>query len=116
VVPVVVGYRVVGIGTGRDGGTGGVLVDEWKVAVMVRVVNAVEFGQGDRLNGGVALLGAEIEVFDGLFTIQSVEQLPGGIGQIEEGLAVGGDEKALVVADLERGQGLGASDGQSQTK
>ena len=86
-------------------GRGGVLVDEREFAVGVRVGDAVELGEGDGLDGGEALGGASVEILERLLAIETVEELPGGVGEVEEGFAVGGAEEAVVVADFEAGRG-----------
>ena len=46
-------------------------------------------------------MSAVLEITLGLLALEAVEQLPGGIAQVEEGRAVLLDEEAFVLADFE---------------
>jgi hypothetical protein len=91
-------------------GLGGVVVDERLFAVRVRVVEAVELGEGDGLDNGVVLFRTDLEIGLGVVPVQAVEEFPGGIAQPEERFAVVGDQKAMVVAYLQLRKGCGMGD------
>ncbi len=82
VVPVVI------IGAFDGEGLSGVILEEGKVAVGVGGMEAIEFGEGDCLDDGEAFVGAVLEVERGFFTVEAVEEFPGGIAEVEEGLAI----------------------------
>ena len=67
-------------------------------AVAVRLGQTVELGQRDRLDDREALGRAVAQVQRGLVAIQPVEQLPGGVAQVEEWPAVVVDDEAAVRA------------------
>ena len=110
VVPVVVRRALLHVGPRR------VVVDERRVAVGVRGVEAVELRERDRLDHRVALGGAIVEIALGLLAVQPVEQLPRRVAEPEEGLAVGGHEEAVVRADLQHGRSGGRGCGEGQRR
>ncbi len=72
----------------------------------------VELGNRNGLDDREALAGALVQIPIGVFAVEPMKQLPGGITQVEEGRAVFLHQEALVLADLEPGQRGGSlSDG-----
>ena len=90
-------------------GSVGIFAVQWRVAVGVRSVEAVDLGEGDGLNDREALLRAALEIVRRLLAIEPVEQLPRGVAEPEKRPVVRGDEKAAIVANLEHRQGAGRS-------
>jgi len=88
-------YLTEGFGLGR------VVVLERRVAVGVGRVQAVKLGEDDRLDDGEALVGAILEVPLGLLAVETVEELPRGVGEVEERLAICGHEEMSVVRNLQ---------------
>ena len=74
-----------------------------KVAVRIGIGYAIELSECDCLNHGVALRGTQIEIGHGLLPIQTMQQLPGSVREIEEWFTVSLGKKALVVANSEAG-------------
>ena len=97
VIPVVV------LRTYVDVRTRWIVVDQRCVAVSIRSVQAVQFGQCDGLHDGESSFRAVFEIPIHLLTVQPVEQFPGRVTQPEERLAVLVDEEPAVVADLQIG-------------
>ncbi len=75
---------------------------EWFVTVGIGRVDAVQLGERHRLDDGIALIRARAEVLLGLFTIQSMEQLPRGVPEPEKRRAVGLHQAAAVGTDPQR--------------
>ena len=67
--------------------------------VSVRLVQTVAFCEGDGLYDVEAAGGAVVQIDFGLFQREAVEELPRRVGEIEERLAVIGDESTAVVGN-----------------
>ena len=95
---------------------GGIVVDERAMAVGVRIVEAVEFGERYGLDHAVTAGRAILEVAGRLVAVEPVEDLPGGVAEPEEGLPLGCHEKPLVGGNLEPRRVGGTQAGQWETR
>ena len=90
-----------------DGWLSGVLVHKGKVSVGIWSIDAIEFGDGYRLDGTKSLLGTILEVHACLFAIELVEKFPSGVCQVEEGLPLLINEVAMVTGNANALRHLG---------
>ena len=72
------------------------------MAVWIWIGVSVELGDGDGLDDREALCRAVFEILRRLLAVEPVKQLPGGVAEVEERLAIGADEVAAIVAELQR--------------
>ena len=84
------------------------------MAVRIGIVQAVELGEDDGLDDGEAPFARGCQIASRFLAGQTVEQLPGGVAQLEERLARGGDEEALVLRDLQARQLPGGRGGRER--
>src|ERR1019366_3251610 len=68
--------------------------------------DSVKFRERDRLNHIEVLRRAKIEILDSLLSIEPMEELPRGVGQIEERPAIFRDQETVVVAHSYPRQGI----------
>jgi hypothetical protein len=71
------------------------------VAVGVRFLVPVEFGESDGLNDREALPGTFFQIAIGVLAGEAVKEFPAGVAEPEERLAVFGDKETPVLAHLE---------------
>ena len=69
------------------------------MTVAIGLVQTVAFRKGDGLDDVEAAGGAVVQIDFGLFQREAVEELPRRVGEIEERLAVSGDESTAVVGN-----------------
>ena len=98
VVPVVV------VGTVLHSRTGGILIDQRQMPVGVRVGVSVQLRQCHCLDHRISFVRPVFQIPVHLFTVQTVKQLPGGVAQPEERLAILANQETLVVGNLQPGQ------------
>ena len=106
VVPIVVFTFAGGVGTGRDSRVCGIFIRQRQRSVSVRLCQALELRDRNRLNRGEALRGSPVQILNGFFPPEPVKKLPRAIGQVEERLAGGGNQRAPVIAHSQALQGL----------
>ena len=80
----------------------GIPVDERHLAIRVRHVEAVGLGKQHDLHGRESLRGTRLEIPVDLLTRRTVDQFPGGVGEVEEPAAGDCLEHAAVCADTQR--------------
>ena len=78
-----------------------ILAREGEPPVGVGCAQSVELAEHDRLDGGETLSGARGQIVARLFEREPVEQLPGGVREVEERATRFVLEKAMVVGDAE---------------
>ena len=84
-------------------GRGGIVIQERAVAGRGGIPQPVQLGEGDRLNHGITLGGAFLQVVFGFGAVQPVEQFPSSVAEVEKGFPIRGDEETFVLRNLEAG-------------